>query len=640
MSERPLKRRRVRKGTASCWECKRRKTRCTFASPSESVCDGCRSRQLRCISQQFYESQQDGIYRESTAPKGVSPDPSQPTKKDGYAHLRRDLLSAWPKQHELDAILSIPANTSVVFHGMICSPYTTSPPNKTSTLPSRHGLLALPLPDAHPVLIARKLLLLGTFLQGMPGGFGKALGATSRFLVETVGRLVTSNDDLVGVLEGIECLMIEAMYHNNAGNLRRAWVTHRRAMAIGQMLGLDRLAPLEPPQMIDHQILDRVDPEHMWFRLVTTDRYLSLILGLPQASPESKLGVPSALTSCPPTARMERIMSVAGGLILQRNKTSPYDVVRTREIDQLLQEAATLLPPRWWLIPDIAAMTGDGSEAFTETLRLMSQFAHYHLLAQLHLPYLLLPSNDRGHDYSKITTVTASRELLSRFVSFRSPGNPFSAYCRGVDFLAFIASTVLALAHIDVRRQKQRQRQLASTESDGTGSVLDFLAHQWPGDRGLLERTLESMEKTAQNGNDAVAVGISNLLRRLLVLEEGAANGGVSYTIRISSETGDPESLPGPESSRYQQGAAELRIRIPYFGTVSIEEEKDGTMPTTTTNSKDCQGSDSPAELAEDNWQDLLVPGLETDADEWALQGVELALFNNLLRGAGVMSAK
>lgn len=49
----PLKRRKVRKGTISCWECKRRKIRCTFATPNESVCDGCRSRRIKCISQQF-----------------------------------------------------------------------------------------------------------------------------------------------------------------------------------------------------------------------------------------------------------------------------------------------------------------------------------------------------------------------------------------------------------------------------------------------------------------------------------------------------------------------------------------------------------------------------------------------------------
>ena len=51
-----MKRRKVRKGTQSCWECKRRKIRCTFAEPSESVCDGCKSRRVQCIGQQFVEA--------------------------------------------------------------------------------------------------------------------------------------------------------------------------------------------------------------------------------------------------------------------------------------------------------------------------------------------------------------------------------------------------------------------------------------------------------------------------------------------------------------------------------------------------------------------------------------------------------
>lgn len=49
-----LKRRKVRKGTQSCWECKRRKIRCSFAAPTEPVCDGCRSRRVECISQEFH----------------------------------------------------------------------------------------------------------------------------------------------------------------------------------------------------------------------------------------------------------------------------------------------------------------------------------------------------------------------------------------------------------------------------------------------------------------------------------------------------------------------------------------------------------------------------------------------------------
>lgn len=49
------KKRKIRKGTLSCWECKRRKIRCTFAAPTDTICDGCRSRQTRCISQEFHD---------------------------------------------------------------------------------------------------------------------------------------------------------------------------------------------------------------------------------------------------------------------------------------------------------------------------------------------------------------------------------------------------------------------------------------------------------------------------------------------------------------------------------------------------------------------------------------------------------
>jgi hypothetical protein len=49
------KRRKIRKGTQSCWECKRRKIRCTFATPSESVCDGCRSRRVKCLGQEYHD---------------------------------------------------------------------------------------------------------------------------------------------------------------------------------------------------------------------------------------------------------------------------------------------------------------------------------------------------------------------------------------------------------------------------------------------------------------------------------------------------------------------------------------------------------------------------------------------------------
>jgi len=51
-AEPSAKRRKIRKGTRSCWECKRRKYKCTW-SRSVTDCDGCQSRGTACISQEF-----------------------------------------------------------------------------------------------------------------------------------------------------------------------------------------------------------------------------------------------------------------------------------------------------------------------------------------------------------------------------------------------------------------------------------------------------------------------------------------------------------------------------------------------------------------------------------------------------------
>lgn len=51
--DRPVKRRKVRKGTQSCWECKKRKVRCIWASPTTSTCNNCVRRKSKCVSQEF-----------------------------------------------------------------------------------------------------------------------------------------------------------------------------------------------------------------------------------------------------------------------------------------------------------------------------------------------------------------------------------------------------------------------------------------------------------------------------------------------------------------------------------------------------------------------------------------------------------
>jgi hypothetical protein len=79
--------------------------------------------------------------------------------------------------------------------------------------------------------------------------------------------------------------MIESMYWNNAGKFQRAWQINRRAMTVAQMLGLH--ISTSSPSMILDDTKERIEPGYMWFRLVLTDRYLSLMIGFPQSSNES-----------------------------------------------------------------------------------------------------------------------------------------------------------------------------------------------------------------------------------------------------------------------------------------------------------------------------------------------------------------
>lgn len=48
--------RKVRKGTRSCWECKRRKIRCIFPVSGEATCICCQRRRVPCVGQEIPES--------------------------------------------------------------------------------------------------------------------------------------------------------------------------------------------------------------------------------------------------------------------------------------------------------------------------------------------------------------------------------------------------------------------------------------------------------------------------------------------------------------------------------------------------------------------------------------------------------
>jgi len=611
-----LTRRKIRKGTQSCWECKRRKTRCTFSTASEAICDGCRSRRTKCISQEFCDEAAkiskssrldetqlsfEQLQEQSIPGKAVTqasdlsdshqqrplrladnggngeklpssrPFISTDITLESHVTGRLDQISAaltelWPTQDDLDLILSVPLGISVLYHGAVCAPYSSF---FAKQIPSPHSELQLPSRGSHPVIIARRLLMLSIFLQGIPPTFSRRLlKMTCNYrtlmsrIVDTVGRLVTSNDELVNSLEGVECIMIESMYRNNAGNLRRAWLTNRRAMNVYQLMGLNAgKVSITSRKILDEDTRSRIHPNYMWFRLVCSDRYLSLVLGLPQCSVENIFASARALECCTPLERLERLESVACGLILQRNSAERPDLAETQRIDELLQEAAALMPPQWWMMtPDLGVLASNDVTAFEETIRLTYQFTHHHLLLQLHLPYLLQPpSTNPQYEYNKLNAANASRTILTQFLYFRR-STSFVSYCRGIDFIVFIAGTTLCLAHIEARRQDKLVAGVGHT-------ILQTLRHQRQNDRGLLECILETLSTMVQSNKDPVASEVTRILQPLLDIESDSAK-GQCYEASASLGAGKVESQGDIYMDKVQNL---LRIHIPHFGTIKIE---------------------------------------------------------------------
>ncbi|KAJ9134331.1 Fungal transcriptional regulatory protein, N-terminal [Pleurostoma richardsiae] len=764
------KRRKIRKGTRSCWECKRRKIKCNYPSLSDTVCEGCRRRGTVCVSQEFPEEtsapsgstrvvgdrlgkmealveqlvKRVGVPAGSGNPgdlaalasariAGVSPregreedqssNPGLPTpeslsaesarcltaydhassglesglidssrdqfsapslapefgdacgmvaKAHNYEKLSRTLHAALPSQHDIDIIAETAERSLGQFYQMMWLPYSELFNGNDHTV---DDLRKIPPPTAHPTIIGQKMLMLAILLQHVHPRYNPSINnleedwKTMRTrLVSLAVTYVTSRDELVGSLEGLICIMLEAIFQTNIGNLRRGWLTFRRALVVGQLMGLHR--PSSPPiKKLDPS--SRVDAKHIWFRIIYTDTYLALMLGLPLGYYDTSFASGPVMQVDTPMGRLERMHGVVAMKLLQRNNSVYMDCKEgwqtTHELDLEMQKVARSMPSRWWTVPQLGDIK-DKANLFPDTLRLLNHFYHYNLLNQLHLPFMLRSSSDNKYDYSRVTCINAARELLVRFIAFRSV-NLVAFCCRGVDFFAFIASLTLILAHLDAHRH---------------GELGNYLAHQRLSDRGMMEQVADMFAELHSLNNDLVSFQSMRILKRLLAMETDAANGG-NY-----STSSEHHAVVNDCDVDESEGA--VKLTIPYFGTIRIAKEgltktassdpvhdtlvavpavpePDALAPSASGSSATpgdqgaFQIADGTAPAASD-WQtvpmsfmglqsqeqgtptlaaggfydnsasqQMYVPALTAGTEDWALQGVDMAFFDSLMRG-------
>ncbi|KAI8963723.1 hypothetical protein F5Y11DRAFT_318474 [Daldinia sp. FL1419] len=613
------KRRKIRKGTHSCWECRRRKTRCQYASDTAAICTGCEARGTSCLSQEFPNEQPQGsdrglsqrlsrveillerllehttstsytpglvgepptssvsaedeldsspgMLRPSAAEhppvinifdalqgdngSGASvqtsymPTPAStqaevvPTLPAKHAQISKALHATFPCQHDINAILTEGHGAEFTAAYFSCYNGSSEPPST---------IYQIPPASSHPALLAKRLMQLTVCMQrtstkNFPENLisKEPIRAQMSRIVNTVSELFASNDDLVGSVESLEALTLISLYHANVGNLRKSWLALRRAIAVTQLMGANRWPDDKPLKSVD----PRSDPKTrtrgsaLWYRMNFSDRYLSLLLGLPAASDDDSFASPERVCCDIPTHKISLLHCAISGAIIKRNANSngkglvgaDDNFGVTQAIDCSLEAAAKSMSPEWWQPVDLPdAATASPKELMDAHMHVMMQMNHYHLLILLHLPYFIRDPKERRWDYSKTTCLHASRKVLEAYLVFRHLTNAAGA-CRHTDYGALTASMTLLLGYLD---PKLRSR---DPETSRRRSA----------DRKLVLEVRDVMQEISKRDDDKLSRETSDIITRLAPLTD------------VDLVVGSSSSLDAP-----------VRLEIPYLGTINI----------------------------------------------------------------------
>jgi hypothetical protein len=637
-----VKRNRVRKGTFSCWECKRRKTRCKFDSNNAAGCVSCVRRGVSCIGQEFAEPHADRVERTGkrfhneeaadretiqrprndrtsspvcsertngsnndaldhsvirSAPSMLSYINNNNSSNKGYSYQTSSyLLSAshklFPSLYPSDSSISnrlfaaIPHSTQAA-DILARGGFSTHPIHIRSKLLNEPGIFSMDQsyevsPNAHPAVLARKLLQLALCLHQLED----PLFNTAEQYVKIASRYVTSQDTFMASFEGLETLLLEACYFINIGNIYKAWLIIRRAISIAQLIGVTPKGNILTTRA-----------ERIWYRLMSGDRWLSWVLGLPIATPDHQCMSAYAsddIEDLSPSLKFERSQIDVLGKIIVRNvrmQESEWhdhenenenvgsnfrgydDYNKTQELDLELKQAAQSMPSHWWVYPTLDC-NQSGMQINENTQELFTQIHHYFLLSALHLPYFMRyissssmmsnnttfvnPRSPFDFQYTLTVSLIASREHLSRFVVLRQFHRKLSY--RGVDDKAFIAATMLLLGHTSCHR---------------LGRMNPF-GHQRFQDLAIVNSFIRLLDDTSRSNQDRLSASMVPILEKLVDIEMRAANGEI-YAIRgeettTAGATTTAAAADGNDGLLETPDESSLNLPFPYLGSIIIKQ--------------------------------------------------------------------
>ena len=312
---------------------------------------------------------------------------------------------------------------------------------------SIHEFAAAAMSNGRPTQLVRVLICVAVSLQQLPTHECERLGLSiliddllQRYMY-AAQRLVTSHDEMLSDIDGIDCLLLQARFHVNMGQPRQAWLLIRRAVSIAQLLGIHRERP--DTGQVPVTVAER-RKKRLWQELFSCDRFLSLLLGLPYSAwdkyIESGFQLPPQWGPDFEQHYKIRLSVVCGHIIELNQGPDPATFASMIEIDQELDQLEKCAPDGWW------GDTPSGSLNHAKTFeRLVIQFWHLHVKLLLHLPFMLRAVTDRRYEYSKLVSLNSARKMIKRYALLGASTKRVTYRCKVLDFEAFIATVILVL---------------------------------------------------------------------------------------------------------------------------------------------------------------------------------------------------
>ncbi|KAJ5286679.1 hypothetical protein N7478_002365 [Penicillium angulare] len=530
------RRKRVRKGTKSC-------------SEYPSICINCEDRNTPCLSQEYvddYHSRSTEdlgmahrmarveslletlIHKashneiDSLASSSIPAATAQVRSQPVFASLTNDILvqadispaiKSESLRRQLTAMLLCQEDVDYLFassHGWWLIQQHMMPYLQNSDENDSRGLFTVStVSKESPIVITRLLLCISICIQQLSSKVdiqklqtAAPLRRAMSSIVSFIAHNVTSDDEITGSLEGVECLALQGIYEVNTGNLRRSWLSFRKAITVAQLLGLHRAAPKASQKASEENSdLQHARRSHIW-----------------------------------------------------------YQISRAR-IGEQLDSFAKQMSPGWWDIPMSLPSTRT-KEASVEFERVMCQIWHFELEILLHLPFMLRAANDQRYEFSHISCLNASRNLIKRWIAIRESHETL-LFSNLLNFQGFTAATTLLLGLLSFTTISGH---VISQEEQEDSRLIEMVVRSFEG----LER--DETGKSVSSQSVSIIRTLQNFLRDRSISHSLCLEIPFFGTIKLARSCAlqplEGERLLGanggrrPSSSRFDQSAlspAEMR---------------------------------------------------------------------------------